>query len=123
MSTNTHYMTLGGQDLRVTWHYDPGHPGTMYRSNGDPGDPPEPEEWYAEKVELKAKLDASHDLSPADLWLDITDLATALTRDPGEPGDPIQDALDNLVSDDEPEPLDPEPQEPLPDPVPWWEKV
>lgn len=114
MSTNIHHMNLGGQDLRVTWHYDPGHPGTMYRRNGDPGDPPEPAEWYAEKVELKA---------PNGSWIDITDLATALTRDPGEPGDPIQDALDNLVGDGEPEPLDPEPQEPIPDPAPWWEKV
>lgn len=35
---------FGKFDLAIEFDYSPGSPGTMYQRNGDPGDPPEPEE-------------------------------------------------------------------------------
>ena len=55
-------------------------------------------------------------------WIDITELANALVVDPGEDTDPIQRAVEAYVATPQ-EPSDPEPQEPIPDPAPWWEKM
>lgn len=33
--------TINDQDIKVTVKYHPGHPGSWYKKNGDPGDPPE----------------------------------------------------------------------------------
>lgn len=40
----THHFEVGEKEVAVTFefNYYPGHPGSMYRRNGDPGDPPEP---------------------------------------------------------------------------------
>lgn len=38
------------RELIVTGDYSPYHPGTMYRRNGDPGDPPEPAEFSISQV-------------------------------------------------------------------------
>lgn len=35
---------LGERDCQIDFHYRQGHPGSWYRRNGDPGDPPEPDE-------------------------------------------------------------------------------
>ena len=37
-------------NLEVIGDYSPGRAGTMYRSNGDPGDPPEPEDFEIEDI-------------------------------------------------------------------------
>lgn len=52
---------LGERDCQVQFKYWPGHPGTWYRRNGDPGDPPEPAEVEVTSVTV-------------DGW-DITELA------------------------------------------------
>jgi hypothetical protein len=36
--------------MSVSGEYSPGCAGSMYRRNGDPGDPPEPSEFYIEKI-------------------------------------------------------------------------
>lgn len=35
---------LGERECQIDFHYRQGHPGSWYRRNGDPGDPPEPDE-------------------------------------------------------------------------------
>lgn len=40
-------------EVEVTGEYTPEKPGTFYRSNGDPGDPPEYAEFSIQKVECK----------------------------------------------------------------------
>lgn len=37
-------------EVEVTGDYTKGSPGTFYRSNGDPGDPPEPETFEIKSV-------------------------------------------------------------------------
>jgi hypothetical protein len=37
-------------EVEVTGDYTKGSPGTFYRSNGDPGDPPEPEMFEIKNV-------------------------------------------------------------------------
>lgn len=39
-------IEIGGveHEVRALVLYHPGHPGTLYQRNGDPGDPPEPSE-------------------------------------------------------------------------------
>jgi hypothetical protein len=46
-SKQTIYLEI---EVDVEGHFSPGKPGTFYRSNGDPGDPPEPTEFQIEKV-------------------------------------------------------------------------
>lgn len=43
-------IILGDNTLSVDCWHTPGREGTMYRSNGDPGDPPEPEEIEIERI-------------------------------------------------------------------------
>ena len=52
MTTYTVPITLGDNTLSVECWYTPGRAGTMYRSNGDPGDPPEPEEIEIECIKI-----------------------------------------------------------------------
>lgn len=50
---STHHVVnvnLGDNNLQVHCWHTPGREGTMYRSNGDPGDPPEPEEIEIERI-------------------------------------------------------------------------
>ena len=35
---------LGERECKITLQYFPGRPGSFYRRNGDPGDPPDPAE-------------------------------------------------------------------------------
>ena len=42
--------TIDDEDCTVEFRYYPGHPGSWYRRNGDPGDPPEPDELEVVKV-------------------------------------------------------------------------
>jgi len=37
-------------EVDVTGQYIKGHPGSFYRSNGDPGDPPEPDQFEITNV-------------------------------------------------------------------------
>lgn len=47
-------LTLWGFDCEahITFTYSPGRPGTWYKRNGDPGDPPEPDELDIESVKV-----------------------------------------------------------------------
>lgn len=54
--TTTYTLDLGAggeHDVLIEYDYSPGFAGTMYLSNGDPGDPPEP----AEVIVMQATLD------------------------------------------------------------------
>lgn len=46
-SKQTIYLEI---EVDVEGNFSPGSPGTFYRSNGDPGDPPESAEFEIEKV-------------------------------------------------------------------------
>jgi len=41
---------LGECECEISFTYSPGHPGSWYRRNGDPGDPPDPAEADVVKV-------------------------------------------------------------------------
>jgi hypothetical protein len=43
-------LPFGEGFAQVTGFYTPGRAGTMYNRNGDPGDPPEPEEFDVESI-------------------------------------------------------------------------
>lgn len=45
-------ITLGDNTLSVDCWHTLGREGTMYRSNGDPGDPPEPDEIEIERIKI-----------------------------------------------------------------------
>ena len=47
-----HSAIIYYEDLafEVDFDYSPGDPGRMYMANGDPGYPPEPEEWDVTRV-------------------------------------------------------------------------
>lgn len=45
--TKTIYLEI---EVEIEGNHSPGRPGTFYRSNGDPGDPPEPEEFEIQSV-------------------------------------------------------------------------
>lgn len=45
-------VEIGGYEFDCDWSYSPGRPGTMYRRNGDPGDPPEDSEFCVESCRL-----------------------------------------------------------------------
>ena len=49
-----HSTIIFYEDLafEVDFDYSPGDPGRMYMANGDPGYPPEPEEWDVTEVRL-----------------------------------------------------------------------
>ena len=64
MSAPSVEIEVGGHALHVEYEYSPGRPGRMYLRNGDPGDPDEPPEFAATKIELQ--------VSPHS-FLDITD--------------------------------------------------
>lgn len=50
---------FGKFNLIIEFDYSPGSPGTMYQKNGDPGDPPEPEELDITACKLEVLDDAS----------------------------------------------------------------
>ena len=50
-------------DVEVRGVYYPGSPGTWYRRNGDPGDPPEPAEWELTSVIGEWRGNKRHDFS------------------------------------------------------------
>ena len=52
MTAYTIPVVLGDNTLTVNCWHTPGRAGTMYRSNGDPGDPPEPEEIEIECIKI-----------------------------------------------------------------------
>jgi hypothetical protein len=43
-------LPFGEGCAQVTGYYTPGRAGKMYKRNGDPGDPPEPEEFEVESI-------------------------------------------------------------------------
>jgi hypothetical protein len=43
-------VTYHGMAMSVTGNYTKGQPGHWYARNGDPGDPPEPADFYIEKI-------------------------------------------------------------------------
>lgn len=47
-------LTLWGFDVEahIEFDYSPGRPGTWYKRNGDPGDPPEPDELDVTSVKV-----------------------------------------------------------------------
>lgn len=51
-------IVIEGEDVEfeVEGSYTQGHPGTMYRSNGDPGDPPDPAEFAIESIKPEMDL-------------------------------------------------------------------
>lgn len=59
---------LKDEELEVEVDFSPGNPGTMYRSNGDPGDPPEPDE-----VEIKSAIRLSDGKDVSELLVDYYD--------------------------------------------------
>ena len=58
-------IELGGHELRCEYDYSEGTPSTMYRSNGDPGDEGDPEEFAVTKVLLQT--------APG-VWFDLMNL-------------------------------------------------
>jgi len=64
-------LSFGGHELRVECDYSPPTPDVMYLSNGDPGYPGDPEEFYVTKVELKHGAE----------WIDISLLCGDLAGD------------------------------------------
>lgn len=94
-------IKLGGETLRCSYDYSPGTPSTMYRSNGDPGDEGDPEEFEVTKVELLALVATA--FAPA-IWRDITDLLDDL--DVGEKIDELARAEFDTLAEaaDEPPP-------------------
>jgi len=44
-------VSVCGAEFMVTGTYYQGHPGTMYQSNGDPGDPPEDADFEITEVQ------------------------------------------------------------------------
>ena len=68
MKATTHTATVKlylELEVDVTGHYIPEKPATFYRSNGDPGDPPEYAEYSIHKVECKG-IDITNILSDDD---------------------------------------------------------
>jgi len=51
-SKETVEVNYRGLSLKVTGNYYKGSPGHCYNKNGDPGDAPEPSEFYIDKIEL-----------------------------------------------------------------------
>lgn len=73
----TEKIWLGESQVQVHFNYTPEEPATMYRSNGDPGDPGTPEEFDITKIELEVQI--PEDLGPRGdekrtLHVDITSL-------------------------------------------------
>ena len=84
-------LFLGDFTLTVKANYSPGHPGTWYRSNGDPGHPPEPPEIDYESVILNGS-------GVPDEGIEITFLLAAL--DAWEALDPL---VEGKISEEEQE--------------------
>jgi hypothetical protein len=72
--TDTVKLNFGGQRLLVEYDYTPGTPDVYYLSNGDPGYPGDPEEFYVTGVKMQG---------PDKSWINIGELAEALTGDQG----------------------------------------
>jgi len=62
-------------EVELVCGYKPGHPGCFYRRNGDPGDPPEPDEAWVVAVWFDgAKLADDHPLTRLVMaWMEADD--------------------------------------------------
>lgn len=101
-------MTTISQDcgdftLIVEFDYTPGSPGTMYAPNGDPGDPPEPEELDITGIWMEVDNDSTDRKEPGTTKIEISDLITHF--DLGE-------KIETMVFDMMPEPEPDYPDEP-----------
>jgi len=84
--------------LIVEFDYTPGSPGTMYAPNGDPGDPPEPDDLDITGIWMEVDNDDTDRKEPGSTKVEISALISHFDLE-----EKIEEMVYNMMPDPEPD--------------------